>query len=383
MSSLQRVWTGWTRAFGVLLIVQSTPVLSANAADTLTRDALVALLRHRESLVRTLECRFASSRTATTAQMVRLPRQLYPKEGRGSDYERFLTTPEMARLHNYEVHWWRRAVQERTEKLAVSATNGSGRHVGESSVTNVFNGEVVRNLARGEEGVFGSIEPPSRWYSVHQTHPMSLLYKYQNTPYSDLIARSPTCEVSAIQRGGRSYTRVYFHHPTFYSSDSSSFVLLFDENDLLLERDCIVKLSQDREPRVYEEHTFSDYRKYADSSGEQIWFPNHAVYHYYAGDLSDGAHVEYMSDDITITDIKFNVPIPDDKFVLEFPKDARVYDEASGVGWLDEAAKRAKSAAELTHPMSPTRWALIICSALLAVLITVFVWRRRRRMRHA
>jgi hypothetical protein len=311
--------------------------------------------------------------------MASLLRQLYPKQGEGSDYDRFFTTPEMASRQSYEVHWWRQGVKERTEKSAELAAGGSRLQTGESSITNVFDGETVRNLARGEKGLLGSIEAATRWYSVNQTHPISFLYEYQNTPYSDLIARSPRCEISVVQRGGKPYTRVYFHHPTFYSLDSSSFVLLFDENDLLVERECIAKLSIDRQPRVYETHTFSDYQKYSDPSGEQISFPSHAVYRFYAGDMPDGTHVEYTSDDIRIMDIKFNVPIPDDKFVLEFPKDARVYDELNGVGWLDEAARRAKSAAKLTRPMNQWRWIFIICNVLLVVLILAFVWRRRRR----
>ena len=135
---------------------------------------------------------------------------------------------------------------------------------------------------------------------------MSFLYEYQNMPYSDLIARSPRCDISDTKRDGRPYTQVSFRHPDFYSLDSNSFVLLFDDNDLLVERDCILKLSPpDHEPRVHEKQVFSDYRKYADSSREEIWFPYDAVYHLYVGDLSNGEHVESTSYHIAIEDIKF------------------------------------------------------------------------------
>lgn len=357
--------------------------IRAHAAAPMTQEGLASLLRHQETTVRSVECQFSSKRSVTPPNVVPLIRAVCRDQGREKEYIRYVYTAEIATRQSYDAHWWREGSKERIEKSPGTADSSWGKATPPAEIT-VFNGEEIRRLAGDEEeGRLGAIQTPDRWYTVNRTHPVSFLYEFQNTPYSDLIMRSEHCEISLVDRNGQPWTRVSFRHPDFYSLDCCSFALLFDENDLLVERDVIRKLAQDRTPRIYEKHAFSDYRRYTDSSGERMWFPHHAVYHYYVGDLPDGTHVEYTTRDIKIRDIKFNAPIPDDKFVLEFPKGTRVYDELHQVGWIDEAAERAKSAAEVTRPMSGRRWVLVTCSILLLILTGVLVWRRSNRMERA
>ena len=372
MRLILRVLIRWMSVAGVF--VGAVPA----GAATITREALTSLLQHQESIVRSVECQFTSSRSVTPQMAIPLIRAVCRDQGREEEYARYVYTSDTVNAQSYAAHWWRQGQKERTERFAI-APDSPLEHSDRFRKISVFDGETIREAAYSEEGVLGSIQSSDRWYSVNRTHPVSLLYEFQNKPYSDLLARSQHCDVSVVDRNGESYTRVFFYHPDFHSLDSSSFVLLFDKNDLLVERDVILKFPRNRQPRVYETHTFSDYQEHSDRSGEQIRFPNRAVYHYYVGDLPDGTHVEYTSETIEIADIKFNVPIPERKFVLEFPKGARVYDELHKIGWLDRAAGRAKSAAEVTRPMTNRRWVMITCNLLLVVLIAIIVWRRRHR----
>src|SRR5205807_879904 len=119
------------------------------------------------------------------------------------------------------------------------------------------------------------------------------------------------------------YTQVFVDHPTF---DFESFVLLFDDDHHLVERQLFAKIMPDVAPRLYEKHTFKDYESYEDASGEHIHFPRLAHYSYYMGNGEEGLPVEYMSESIRVLSIGFNVPIADSKFGLEIAKDGKVWD---------------------------------------------------------
>lgn len=339
---------------------------NADASDAMSREALTTLLRHRERVVRSVQCRFSIRRAATPEGAISLIRGVCRDSGREEDAANYIISTEIARGLGRDVQWWRQGFKERAE---ASIANKPPK-------ITVFNGEDVRTLSDGQDRPVGTLRAPQEWYSVNRIHPLSFLFEFQNKPYSDLISDSRQCEISLVFRDARPLTRVSFQHPEFAFR---SFTLLFDENDRLIERDFVAKLSTDREPRVYETHRFSDYRRHSDSSGEQIWFPHHATYHYYVGDLQDGTHVEYSKEDISIQEIAFNVPVDPQKFVLEFPEDARVYDGLHGSGWSDETDEQLQCATEFRTPDNTRRWFVAGGLVLLILATGVFLWKRKQK----
>lgn len=156
-------------------------------------------------------------------------------------------------------------------------------------------------------------------------------------PYSQLIANGNNFSAKKIVTDGKECTRVFVQHP---ATNKRSFLLVYDDQFRLIERQLIFKIEPDPEPRIYERHVFSNYKEYEDPSGEVIWFPTKAVYHDYVGNSPDGTPVEVEQRTINIREIKFNVDIPDEKFVIKFPLGIKMYDGVSGMGWMDNTLER-------------------------------------------
>lgn len=344
------------------LFLPAVAAYGAEAPGGPTRASVVALLRHQEGIVRSVECRFRVKPIATRPEMIPLIREVCHQRGRDAEAERYLYTEDIVGRQQRTVHWWRDGIRERLEESGEGAQPAS-----EPAETTVFDGQIVRKLSRGANEVVGSLQPSSRWNSVNRTHPVSMLYEFQNTPYSALISGAAECEIAQVTWQGKPHARVRFRHPEF---SHRSFVLLLDSEGRLAERDVIVKLEEDPAPRIYEKHVFSDYVRHADSSGEPIWYPRRAVYHYYMGQLADGTPVEYTSEEIDVLDIKFNLAIPEDQFVLEFPEGTRVYDGLTGLGWLDQRAEQAKAVSAF-EAIGLTRWLAVALAV--AILIAIFV----------
>jgi hypothetical protein len=240
--------------------------------------------------------------------------------------------------------------------------------------TKAFDGNVVRTLGQSVDGPIAFIDSAETGHfsNANRLEPFAFLFEYINEPYSQLIQTSPDCRVSSRRYHDTDGLEVSFVHPKFLYM---RFVLVLDEKYRLVQRDEIMQRTGDKEPRLYERHEFTDYKAYDDPSGEQIWFPSHALYRYYMGNMPDGSPVNHTTKQIEITSLEFNVNIPDDVFTLDIPKNARVYDRLTGRGWLD------KEPARMAHSASRTRSNLWLIGAGIALpLFIIALYYLRRRM---
>jgi hypothetical protein len=175
--------------------------------------------------------------------------------------------------------------------------------------------------------VSGSIRPADQF--INFKYPFTFLYEFNGTPYSKLLARSPDAKVT--ETAGR--TTVSFSHPSF---KDRRFVLVFDREGSLLQRDVYGKYSREAAPRLREQHKFSGYRTYRNSAGESVWFPSEAVYDFILGTADDGQLIVYSHAHIDVNSFQFNHQIPDDLFVIQFPEGCLVMDGINNLRWLQQ-----------------------------------------------
>ncbi len=358
-----------------LLLTASGRVLQAQPAARASRDGVVAWLQHEEGLVRTIACRFEQVRSVTPPEMVPLIREICRKRGNENEYVSFVYTDQTVRKNSFVTLWWRKGPKERAETF-----NYFDDPEGQRRNLRAFDGQVIRSLEHDKTGLTAAIHSikSAEWNSMNRTHPISLLYEFQNKPYSEIVAQGRAFDLSMVTREGKPYTRVSIEHPKF---TWISFVLLFDDEHRLVEREVIVRMDPDKSPRVNEKHRLMEYQAHRDRSGEIISFPARALYSYYMGVLPDGRLVEYTTEDIRISDIQFNVDIPDQKFVLEIPKDAAVYDGLTGAGWL-KLPESAQAAVDRTGKSAKWWTTLVAVSAvfLILVIIVVAIIRTKKRV---
>jgi hypothetical protein len=299
----------------------------------LSQQGIAAVLRHQENLVRSMECIFDIIWSPSVPENIPLLYQLVKERYKNDpDVKPYIVDEKLAERLSTVSHWWRKGNKEREDIYA--ATDYNPDDPANPTKQNAFDGQIVRMLGPdGDGGTAGAISTPSgiaHWNNTNRTHPYSFLYQFQTMAYSQVIANGKNFRATKVVRNGKECTRVSAQHPTF---DWRSFVLIYDNMFRLLEREVIVKMTPDPEPRIYERHVFSDYKEYEGPTGEAIWFPAKAVYRYYAGNLPNGTLVEAYHQTLNIRQIKFNVDIPDEKFALEFPSGIRVYDDLEGGGW--------------------------------------------------
>ncbi|MHC4743194.1 MAG: hypothetical protein ACYS8Z_14865 [Planctomycetota bacterium] len=200
-----------------------------------------------------------------------------------------------------------------------------------------FDGNVARRLERGADQIVGSLSTFEKsHFRAAVADPFSFLFEYGTTPYSKIVGEGTDFGISTVSREGQVFTQV----SVMYEPEKKSFVLLFDNEHRLVERQLIAHSKSGS--GIIEKHTFSDYVRHTDDSGESLWFPHQAVWRHYIGPLPEDPPVEYGKKTLTIKQIKFNVDIPDDKFTIQFPPGTRIYDEISGFGWIDSMGEKAQ-----------------------------------------
>ncbi len=340
--------------------------------EKVTREGVAAWLRHGEGLVKSAECSFEIHQWVTKADDIPAIREACRNRGNEKDYLSYVYNEHDSRVRNNLIHWWRKGEKERNETFIPGDDSEGGK-----PSTTAFDGQIVRTLGHHEDGIRGSIESirGAAWNAINRIDPFSFLYQFQNLCYSEIIAKGPEFNCYFIERAGEKYTRVSVAHPKF---QWCSFVLEFDNQNRLIERQIIRKVEHDPKPRLHEKHRFFDYKAYQDASGETIWFPHRGEYSYYLGPLNNGGVVEYSSKTIRVRDIKFNVDIPDEKFVLAFPKNAKIYDGLTGAGWLEESVKPS-----LWDPPKSNWWRVplvVICVLFLMAVVVIIIWKKRRAM---
>jgi hypothetical protein len=352
----------------VLLLVSVTPAPSADPAVAAPAPAAVAdVLRHQERLVRAVECEMDLSVSPTRPDMIAKIREVCQRNNTPGAVDGYIYTAEDVAARRATIRWYRLGAKERIETF-----NPSTDPDGKTPAVKVFDGSVVRTLERNQDGSVATINTTggAHWNNANRPHPLSFLYTYQETPYSELIRKGVQYKSSYAEDGGRKL-RVAFQHPAI---NVRSFDLVFDDQFRLLRRDVYHKDKPADPPYLRERHTFSDYKRYDDPSGEKIWFPSRVDYDYYMGVAPDGTPACYSTEHFAIRSMRLNSDIPEDKFSLTIPADAKVYDGVNGMGWMNKP-----SPDEERKRMKRLNWRLALLAALFALVIGVSVFIRVRR----
>jgi hypothetical protein len=346
------------------------PALGADRP--LTRQALIEGLRTEEGLVRSAECWFENVQTPTKANAIPVIREACRLRGE-KNYGRFITSEAQAKSRSSLCHWLRSGPKERLEYFDIGAQkSASPRQV------QAFDGVAVRSLSIRDGNTIGSVKSvdAAHWNNSNRLHPFTLIWRFNDTPYSEILAEGRDYAAAPVPRGNEVLTRVSVRHPTL---DSHSFVFLFGPDCRMLERRVIVLFASEDRPRLNEIHTFAGYERFDNLKGEPIWFPRRAEYHFVAGVLPDGSPAVYETKHIRIRDITFNVDIPDAMFELKLPESAKVYDDLTGQGWLEPGVRPAAVFPEEARP----RWLLVGGVVALAAVVTALVVALRIRRRRA
>jgi hypothetical protein len=329
----------------VIMSLLSIPCVWGQGAEDLRakRAALVAQLRHQESLVRSAECEFECRRHPTRPEMIRRLRQFAGKDEK--IFQRYLLTEEMARQRSYTVHWWRKGVKERLETRQATAP------ADRPPVIKAFDGNVVRTVGQQAGSSKASITTTEKahWNSAQRTHPYAFLFEYLDHPFSKLVEKGKDFEYSTVQADGKTLERVRIADPE--NPAALSFVLFFDSDRRLVERQMWRLRRAEKVKYIRERMVFENYTAYPEASGDTIWLPHKVHHHYYIEPLPDGSPIEWTWETITIHKIAFNVEIPDALFVPTLPPETQVRDDISGQGnipvgtvseklWLDPPVDR-------------------------------------------
>lgn len=362
----RRSWAPvWRIACFASLAWPSAMVASPQASPS--QHAVGGWLEQEAGLVRSAECEFDLVQTPTRPEMIPAIRSLWASRKSNRPYTAFVYTADIASRHSMKIHWWRSSVKEREETRAIETPESSRADV------TAFDGQEVRSLAERENRLRGSVRSvdDAHWDTTNRVQPFSFLYEFQNVPYSDLVERGRDFHSSLLDSNGA--VSITFSHPDIASI---KFVLTFDSSHRLLTRDFYSQTASDPAQRIYERHEFLDYTSVPDDSGETIWFPNRAIYHYFLGTDPHGNLVEYSTQEITIRSIKFNLPIPDSLFRLEFPADADLSGDILPSWWT-------KPRPAIPHTGRARKLWLVLGSAALIATVLGLSWIVQRAWRRA
>lgn len=353
-----RIESGQIKSGGKKIIIEHTnfknlifPVISicfftcsleaAEDSNQLTQQKIANILRHQEDLVSSMECIYEQNTLPTTIENIRLVHQFGKVRPYERDPNRYIISEDYAKQEQMIIHYWRKGIKEKQD-IIFQARHKPGETSLRPDRQIAFDGQLVRKLQNDRSNLYGSIDTivSGHWSNENRIQPFSFLYEFGMSPYSKIVQDGKNFFLSKITWNNKECTKVSVQHPEI---SFQSFVLIFDDNFRLVERQDIFQMSPDPAPRIYERHNFLNYTKYTDKSGETIWFPSEAVYHYYMGNLQDGMPVEYESMKMKIKEIKFNIDIPDDKFVIEFPAGTKV----SGIALVEPTSIAGKVLPEL------------------------------------
>jgi|GEM_PF-6528185 len=356
---------------GALTVAQSA---RGQEMEAFGRDAVVQRLREAEDQIHSGEALFEEIKLPTSPNMIPLIKELCEREGNSLAVPAYIVGKEAAQSASRKVHWRRLGLKERFDSIPLEQEKEHPR-----TETRAFNGEFVRWIFPGADRPRASIQSleGSHWKTENRIQPFSLIYQFQDVPYSDLIARSPTYLTCHEVIGGKKYSSIEFQHP---DKEGMTFQLLFDHRFRLFERRLIFQDQKDKPARVGETHRFSEWELFENKTGEPVELPSQAVYKYFLGVHPNGTPVEYTQTEMEITDLVLNLPLSDAVFLPEILVRAEVFDGISGLGTLQPGHRPD----HLFPEDAESRWwwikALGVC-ALVGLLVGVAVYRRNRLAR--
>ena len=308
-TSLRGTFMRILNALSLALIMVAVPELLGEE-KSLDRDALVARLRQREGLLRSLYLEF-------DVHVLDVPQ-------------------DKARQLDATFRFWRKDAKQRVESELADPELAKG-----GTISAAFDGQIRRNLRKTSDGkLFASIATANTadWYKMNKEDPFSFLFTHYERPlshiveeaaaYSSAIVTVPSGHAHQIAIKHRDDTR--YHHLHFR----------LDERYRLLERR-ISLANRNGDIVPTQKIVFSNYVSYPTSSGEAVWFPERLV----SFDFSESSSLDNPTisnqREYVIRKVELNGVMDDNLFVLEIPKEAEVNDLVTGRGWLPPAERPA------------------------------------------
>jgi hypothetical protein len=294
-----------------------------SGADSPPKDpalrTIIQRLAAQEQIVKSGECLLTHRSDATDPKMVLRIKELLRKQRRPGV---FIIDKAFAAKDTYVVHWWRKGKKERSDqykdfddlsKPGALPTRSAGS-----------DGQVARSyFVRDKPNplnkalIEGTIQPAKRF--INDDLPFAFLYEYFQVPYSEMLARSNEAKVT--EADGK--TTLSFSHPQV---TSDRFVLTFDRDGSLIQRDYYTKHLRENTSRINHRARFSGYRTYHSSQGESVRFPSEVDYDLVFAVADDGQLIVNEHIHIDVNSFRFNHEIPDDVFELQFPPRCAVFD---------------------------------------------------------
>lgn len=348
-------------------IAKAPLCLAADPSETTpNKAALVRHLRQQESLLNSMECEMTYWREATRDEEIpRIERVLTTRHQEG-DLTSFVITGENAESWGGTIRWFRKGQKERIEKNRAGADD--------VVETKAFDGNVVRQLSSGDRGYpMGSISDITggHWKSTERRTPFGFLFEFAMQPFSTVLSEGRDFRINPVSSPPGDWA-VGFRH-----SDGLWFRLLVDDQFRIVQRDNIFRFDRNNPPRISQRFQFRDYERFADASGESVWLPKRVDIDLCCGEL-DGRPVVYTTEHYELNEVAINPDLPDDLFVLSFPEGANVWDDLSGMGWIQQEEASTSAVGPPTdptaRPVSRRWWRVAIVAVGLAAIAAIFVW---------
>lgn len=354
-------------AFGLLEECRGQPARSQGPPLN-TRESVVRWLKHSEGLVQSADCEMEFRVLPTRPEMLPLIREVCAANGQRP--EQFFIDDSFVRKNSYACKWLRKGDKERFERVSADGV----RQV------QSYDGQIVRLVAQRDGNTTGSINTTqsASWSTANRVHPFSLVYLYYEKPYSHWVQQGVDFRSSTEERDGQTLTRVSVSDPM--DPRDHRITLIFDAEGRVVERQKLRKLPSDPRPFVREIHVLTDYEAFSNPSGETIWFPRRAVYNYNMGVHASGALAEYMSEEIQIKSIHFNLDIPDGAFELRIPRDAKVWDGVTGLGWLEPGDRPETLFPEETRRQRWITYGVVAIAVLSTMGVALYKRRKPSRL---
>jgi hypothetical protein len=370
------------RALGFLLValmihacrLGSQTIAGNRDNQPVTREKIVDILGHQESLLRSCECLFQTRQLATSPEMVGLIQSNVNEEIRKGA----IWTEERASqpAFRYQVRLWRKGAKSRSEIYRLDDNVDDGRYRG----VEAFDGLLLRKLATStSSGVpQGSVETLrySAWHGRYKYDPYSLICEHFAKPWSEIIAGATGFKAVKDYSHADPIIKVSLDLKKGYNA----VVLKFNPAYQLIERRYFGTPLTGGKTDVVSTENYSDYRSYLDPSGEVIWFPHKVVCQFFLGRTAGGVLLNQSTIQTDVLHVAFNTDIDDAKFVLHFPREAVVFDGVTSLGFLDPGVRPP-----LVFPEEARKrywyysWLGPSLGALILAILGAYLYRRRSK----
>lgn len=354
-----------------VLLVTACSQAATSGTTLPTREQLVHLHRHMESVVFSCEARIDVEIVPTRDDMLPLIKEVIAQkhlDASPEKYEQYIFDAA-ARDKSYSALWFRDGAKERFEYYPFRDVEP-----GQARMIMVFDGGTVRKFVPNSDTPRGMVSSPEQahWNQGIYPNPYSLLLYYYNRLVSELLDNASQYEIAATSEDGIAF-RITVVDPFV---PDSIFEIGYDQEWRPVRRDFVRKFQADPEPRVYMRYDYSEWETVALESGESLDISKRIVESDVVGISDEGVPATYKQEIIQLSEVRFNVDHPDDLFSVSFPKNAVIDDQLQGFG---QPADDPGVAALAEQPQRKVPWLLILNVALVVVLLAAVAWQRRRR----